>query len=477
MGVRRHLLVFLVFAMVTAAAGAGLGALLSAEAQRQERELAPVLARAEAAGTLDKEMSRYGEAVANVVLVGRDSLDGLQAARIAVTRALARLTQATRNAISGLADSGAVAEALPGLEDAQRIAELYYAIDRSSNQAISNKRDLQTAVAIEIFRREVAFRLDNEVQPLLDAAAQSASADADAVTSAAKGRTDLIRLWGFAAVALLGLGTLCTGLLFLRHERRRESQRQAALERAQAETMSARDVAREELARRESFFTDVSHELRTPLTVLRGEADVGLRGAPDAAALRASLERVRAEAETMSGLIDDLLSLARADAEAAAAEPDDIPLAAFMADIVAEGRVLGATREVSLRDTFTAGAAQVRGSAGRLRRAVLNGIDNAIKHTAPGGVVEVLAGIEDGTAVIRVRDSGPGIAEAEKDRLFERFFRGAGETELENPGLGIGLAIARDIVRAHEGSISLGNRAEGGAELVIRLPLAGEAGP
>ena len=102
---------------------------------------------------------------------------------------------------------------------------------------------------------------------------------------------------------------------------------------------------------------------------------------------------------------------------------------------------------------------------------LLIGLDNAIKHSAPGSAVMVRTRCDGGNAVIEMLDEGPGLADDEKPKVFERFFRGRGERELHNRGIGIGLAIAREIVELHRGRISLDNRPEGGAVLTVTLPL------
>lgn len=107
----------------------------------------------------------------------------------------------------------------------------------------------------------------------------------------------------------------------------------------------------------------------------------------------------------------------------------------------------------------------------RLKQGLLIGLDNAIKHSPPGGEVEIDTALEDDAIVIRIADQGPGVAEADLPHVFERFFRGRGNGEPTGDGVGIGLAIAKDIVDRHSGSIALGNRPGGGAVLTIRLPL------
>jgi signal transduction histidine kinase len=363
-----------------------------------------------------------------------------------------------------------VADALPGLEDAQRIAELYYAIDRAANEAISNHRQMQTAVAVQILSRDVTFRLENEVRPLLLRALEVASDDAALIRREAGANRD--RLGLFAALVLAGslVGAGVAGFGLVRASRQADQKRAAHVAAADALRLALEAERALDTERRLDFFADASHELRTPLTILRGEADIGLRGAAGAVRLRQSLERVRTQAEAMSDLLEDLLSLAREDADYRDSAPTDVELDALVDAARDEGSLLADAREVRVIRAGGTDGAILLGRARRLKRALLIGLDNAIKHTPPGGDVRIETALEPDHAIIRIIDAGPGIAEDEKPRLFERFFRGRGEADLENHGLGIGLSIAREIVLSHGGTISLDNGPGQGAILTIALP-------
>ena len=101
---------------------------------------------------------------------------------------------------------------------------------------------------------------------------------------------------------------------------------------------------------------------------------------------------------------------------------------------------------------------------------MLIALDNAVKHSAPGSTVTMRPHRDGANVIVEVLDEGRGIAEVERPKVFERFFRGRGEREMHNRGIGIGLAIAREIVELHRGRISLDNRPEGGAILTVTLP-------
>ena len=133
--------------------------------------------------------------------------------------------------------------------------------------------------------------------------------------------------------------------------------------------------------------------------------------------------------------------------------------------------MLAAPREVAIAVDLADSGRHIDADFRRLKQALIIGLDNAIKHSPPGTTVTIVTSIEGEHASIAIADQGPGIDEADLPRVFERFFRGRDKADSFASGLGIGLAIAKDIVERHGGSISLGNRPEGGAALVILLPV------
>jgi signal transduction histidine kinase len=247
---------------------------------------------------------------------------------------------------------------------------------------------------------------------------------------------------------------------------------------AEAGRLASRDAAVDEGERRLSalekrraqFLADISHELRTPVTILRGEAEVGLRGSPGRDELRDTLERVQAQASELGDLLEDFIGYAREDSEEQEFKSAALRVGEIVAVAADEGAALAEPREVTIAIVLNDDGALVQGDQRRLKRVLLIGLDNAVKHSAPGGVVTIETHAAGREVVIRVLDDGSGVAEDERGRVFERFFRGRDERELQNRGIGIGLAIAREIVALHNGRISLDNRPEGGAVLTIALP-------
>jgi signal transduction histidine kinase len=222
------------------------------------------------------------------------------------------------------------------------------------------------------------------------------------------------------------------------------------------------------LAQQRNFMADASHELRTPVSIARTALEVCLgRPSRSEGEYRDSLKVVAAQMRRLSRVVDDLLTLARADAAGLRVEREPLYLDEVVAEVVSEARVLAAAKGVTLG---SAGATDVeaRGDERMLRQLFLNLLDNAIRHTPEGGRVEVgLSVVEQGVEVT-VSDGGPGIPDADRDRIFERFVRLDGRHAPE--GAGLGLPIARAIAEAHRGSLGLARSGPGGSTFVVRLP-------
>jgi two-component system, OmpR family, sensor kinase len=220
------------------------------------------------------------------------------------------------------------------------------------------------------------------------------------------------------------------------------------------------------LAAQRRFVADASHELRTPLTTIRSNAEFLVQhpnaDPPDRAE---AVGDIVAESERMSGLIDDLLLLARADARTTT-DRRPVDLAAIAGDVVRRADQAGhGERPVTLA---APGPVVVEGEAGALTRLCWILVDNALRHG--GGTVAVDARAGPDGASLTVRDAGPGIPPDARDRVFERFYRA--DPARTGSGTGLGLAIARSIVESHGGTIQVGARPEGGgASLEVRLPL------
>lgn len=215
------------------------------------------------------------------------------------------------------------------------------------------------------------------------------------------------------------------------------------------------------------FLADASHELRTPLTSLRSNLDYlrAARGAPDderEAALRDCL----AEAERMSGLVNKLLLLARAEAPTAR-EISRVDVRRLVGEACQR---IGPTGSLRMEADLGDASVEVVGDREELLQAVLLLLENSRKYAGPEGTVRIRVERPDrGWARILVEDDGPGIPEAELDKVLERFYR-ASNVRARAPGSGLGLAIVKSLVQKHEGRLRLANRSPKGLSVALELP-------
>lgn len=225
-------------------------------------------------------------------------------------------------------------------------------------------------------------------------------------------------------------------------------------------------------AGQQRFIQEASHELRNPLAVIRTNLDVALADPdPDPDDLRRTAELVGRTAARMSTLVDDLLMYARMGAPERDIGPLDL---AVVADEAAEEFAAPAQLRHLTVEHRSVGDLVVVGDRVALRRAVANLLTNAVRLAPSGSVIRVEAGRSDGRAWLSVADAGPGIAEADHGHVFERFWRGDGSSARQDGRSGLGLAIVDQILREHEGTVTLAPNEAGGSTFTISLPLAGD---
>lgn len=222
-------------------------------------------------------------------------------------------------------------------------------------------------------------------------------------------------------------------------------------------------VARADDARRQ-LVADVAHELRTPLTILRGTTEALVDGVtePD----EATLASLHDEVLRLTHLVGDLETLAAADAAELHLHPEPLDLSDLAATVAELAASSAAAAGLTVLTDLS--PAPVVGDEGRLRQVLTTLVANALAYTPPGGRVTIRTGEDAHRALLEVSDTGPGIDDADLPHVFDRFYRGRRTAGVS--GTGIGLAIARELVAAHDGSIEAANAEDGGARLVVRLP-------
>lgn len=219
-----------------------------------------------------------------------------------------------------------------------------------------------------------------------------------------------------------------------------------------------------------NFAADASHELRSPLANLRGTIEVALRRSRPAEEYREALTVALIEAERLTRLVNDLLMLSRIDAQQLALDIGTCDLADIAHDAIAAVAAVAQEKGLNLR--VDGQTATVRGDASRLRQAVDNLVDNALRYAPAGSEVKVQTYRQGGHTVLSVQDSGPGLSLADQARIFDRFYRVDTSRARDSGGLGLGLPITKAIVQAHHGEISVHSQPGSGCLFRIILPTA-----
>ncbi|MFP8833806.1 ATP-binding protein [Hydrogenophaga sp. XSHU_21] len=282
----------------------------------------------------------------------------------------------------------------------------------------------------------------------------------------------------FSTVAR-GMNTLAAEL---EQHRAREARARSELEELVSartrELRSALEALKDADARRRQLFADISHELRTPTTAIRGEAEITLRGSDRPAAdYKAALRRIVETASQLTGVINDLLSMARSDIDSLSLVKQPLDLAEPLQEALLQAQPLAAARDVALRtDRVGEGRCRVLGDAQRIRQLLLILLDNAIRYSPAGAEVRVrLVGPTDTEAqavcAIEVHDDGIGIAAHELSQVFDRHFRGEEARRCRPEGSGLGLPIAQSLARAHGGQVALSSVPHQGTVARLVLPV------
>ncbi|MFB9659820.1 sensor histidine kinase [Glycomyces mayteni] len=217
------------------------------------------------------------------------------------------------------------------------------------------------------------------------------------------------------------------------------------------------------------FVADAGHELRTPLTAIGGYVQLYQNGAAaQGEKLDRAMDRIGSENARLAKLVDDLMVLSRLDEEVGG-DRELVELAQLAQDAVDDAEVADATHPVGL---IAAEPVTVVANEGQLRQVLVNLLTNARVHTPAGTAIDVSVKAEDGWAVVRIADHGPGIPAEHRQKVFDRFYRADPSRSRATGGSGLGLSIVSSIVAAHGGLIKLDSEEGRGTAIEVRLPVA-----
>lgn len=223
--------------------------------------------------------------------------------------------------------------------------------------------------------------------------------------------------------------------------------------------------------RNTQFTADASHELRTPISLMRTTAEIALRKQRSEPEYRQALQEVLDESERTTALIENLLTLARADAGKARIERAPVDVAALLLEVGEQARKLASEKGIAFTLQAFPPGPQLLADAGALRRLLLILLDNAVKYTPPGGTVAVSAACAGPRLLIEMRDTGIGIGPEDLLHIFERFYRADKSRNRDSGGAGLGLSLARWIAEVHQGKISVESAIDRGSIFRVDLPL------
>jgi heavy metal sensor kinase len=365
--------------------------------------------------------------------------------------------------------------------------------DPVAQGSLLSKPELDQATAGERVRRSIRLGPDGESFRVLAVALPARVCDAVVVVATSLEQVDgsvrrlvvLLAIGGPVALAAAGLGGWWLSRRALepvsrmtreaaeidagRLDERIDVPRAADELRGLATTLNTMlERVRVGVEEKRRFVADASHELRTPLAVMRSEIDVALRSPPTTAEATEVLQSAREEVERMSGIVENLFTLARMDEEGIVLVPESLELGGVAAAAADEVRALADAKEVTV--AVDGPGIEVQADRERLGRVVTNLLGNAIRHSARGGTVEVSCWDTPKEVGLTVRDFGPGIPASMLTLIFERFVRADGARSSGSGGSGLGLAICKQIIEAHDGRIWAESREGEGSSFSFALP-------
>jgi signal transduction histidine kinase len=213
---------------------------------------------------------------------------------------------------------------------------------------------------------------------------------------------------------------------------------------------------------------NVAHDLRTPLTRLRGAAETALQQNPDPAAAREALADCVEESERVLSMVTTLMDIAEAEAGTLRLQRQTVDLCRLLREVIDIYEYVAEEKHIRvLADLPPSCPASV--DANRVRQAFANLLDNALKYTPEGGTVTISAAARGGDAVVRFRDTGLGIPENERDKIWDRLYRG--DKSRSQRGLGLGLSVVKAVIEAHRGKATVQSETGRGSEFTVVLPI------
>jgi signal transduction histidine kinase len=221
---------------------------------------------------------------------------------------------------------------------------------------------------------------------------------------------------------------------------------------------------------RRDLIAAVSHDLRTPLASIRAMVEAINDGVvTEPGGVRRYLGFIQQESEHLGRLIEDLFELSRIESGSLELRLASVPVAELVTETVEVMRIQAEEKGVELRAVCNGDVPALSLDGPRIQRVLINLIQNAVRHTPPGGKVQVEVGRHNGHVEVAVADSGEGIAPEDQPHVFDQFYRGEKSRSRESGGAGLGLAIARGIVEAHRGSIRVESNPGRGARFIVTL--------
>ncbi len=235
------------------------------------------------------------------------------------------------------------------------------------------------------------------------------------------------------------------------------------------------DITQQRVAQdaRNTFLAQATHELRTPLTNIRACAEMGLEDGKEDPAIQAGcLSTITQEACRLERIVGDILSASEIEAGSLRLNTDDVRVEDLMASLEADYEAQAREKQISLTFDLPPKLPVLRGDREKIALGFHNLIGNALKYTPEGGAVTVRVDVEDGQLVAQVIDTGIGMTEEDCRRVFEKFYRSPDRRVTQVTGSGLGLGIAREVIRMHGGDITVESEPDQGSTFTLTLPVA-----